>query len=120
MKWLKAPQDLKDLLEDAMKHVQCEKRPMFGYPAYFINKNMFIGLFQDKVFLRLSDGQLASLRTRFPSVSNLEPMPGRPMKNYYTIPRELYTNARAFQKVIHDSAEYTSSLSPKEKKSRKK
>jgi hypothetical protein len=80
MKWIKAPEELKDLLEDAMKDTECEKRPMFGYPAYFINKNMFIGLFQDKVFARLSDQQLAALRTKFPSIANLEPMPGKPMK----------------------------------------
>ena len=55
MKWVKAPEELKDLLEGAMKDTECEKRPIFGYPANFINNNMFIGLLQDRLFARLSD-----------------------------------------------------------------
>jgi len=120
MKWVKAPEELKELLEGAMKSIECEKRPMFGYPAYFINKNMFIGLFQDQVFARLSDQHLAALRKKYPSIANLEPMPGRPMKSYYVLPKALYAEARAFQKVILASAEYTRSLPPKQKETKKK
>lgn len=120
MKWVQAPEELKELLEAAMKDTVCEKRPMFGYPAYFINKNMFIGLFQDKVFARLSDKQLDSLLSKFPSISNLEPMPGRSMKNYYTLPKELYSDSRTFKNLIRVSADYTRSLAPKQKKSMKK
>ena len=79
MKWVKAPEELKVLLEDVMKGVVCEKKPMFGYPAYFISKNMFVGLFQDKLFVRLSESQLKELRASYPAISKLEPMPGRPM-----------------------------------------
>jgi TfoX/Sxy family transcriptional regulator of competence genes len=120
MKWIKSPEELKDLLEHAMKDTDCEKRAMFGYPAYFINKNMFIGLFQDKLFARLSDQQLAALRSKFPSIANLEPMPGRPMKSYHVLPMDLYTDLPAFKKVIQNSAEYTRSLAPKVRKIRKK
>lgn len=118
MKWVKAPDELKAFLEAAMKDTDCEKRPMFGYPAYFINKNMFIGLFQDKVFARLSEKQLISLRAKFPSITNVEPMPGRPMKNYFVLPKELYSDARKFKNVIEGSAEHTRSLTPKVNKSR--
>jgi len=34
---------------------------MFGYPAYFINGNMFVGVFADKLFLRLSDSDIAKI-----------------------------------------------------------
>ena len=34
------------------------RSPMFGYPAFFIKKNMFAGLFQDQLFLRLSPDQV--------------------------------------------------------------
>ena len=116
MKWIKAPEELKALLEGVMQDIECEKRPMFGYPAYFINKNMFIGLFQDKVFVRLSDQQLADLRKKFPAIANLEPMPGRPMKYYYTLPKDLYSDSRTFNKVIQGSVEFTRSLAPKQPK----
>ncbi len=116
MKWMKAPEELKDLLETAMKNIDCEKKPMFGYPAYFINRNLFIGIFQDKIFARLSDHQLVSLRVKYHSISNLEPMPGRPMKSYYVLPKDLYLNSKAFNSLIKSSADYTRSLAPKPKK----
>ena len=119
MKWVKAPDELKVFLEAAMKDTDCEKRPMFGYPAYFINSYMFIGLFQDKLFARLSDKQLISLRAKFPSIAHLEPMPGRPMKDYFVLPKVLYTDARKFKAVIEGSAEHTRSLAPKVKKTKK-
>ena len=59
---------LKAHIEDLMQDVDCEKRPMFGYPAYFINKNMFAGLFQDKLFLRLSPDQVTSLKKPYPDL----------------------------------------------------
>ena len=41
MKWTKAPEALKETIETLMMSVESEKKPMFGYPAYFINRNMF-------------------------------------------------------------------------------
>ncbi len=119
MKWVKAPEELKEFLEKAMTGIDCEKRPMFGYPAYFVNSHMFIGLFQDKLFVRLSPQQMTSLSAKFPSISNLEPMPGRPMKDYFVLPKGLYTNMRMFKDVVQTSAEYTRTLTPKIKKEKK-
>jgi TfoX/Sxy family transcriptional regulator of competence genes len=120
MKWMKAPEELKDLLEDVMKDVECEKRPMFGYPAYFINKNMFVGLFQDKLFVRLSEPQLRELHKAYPTIANLEPMPGRPMKDYFTLPEKLYTKSPELSMIIAKAAEHARTLSPKSKKPKKK
>jgi hypothetical protein len=119
VKWIKAPESLKKLLEDALEGVDCEKRPMFGYPAYFINRNMFIGLFQDQLFLRLSPDQLPALMKKYPSIRNLEPMPGRPMKAYFALPRGLYESPRAFREAINASAEHTRKLAPKAKTPKK-
>jgi hypothetical protein len=41
MQWEKASQEDADLLSSRMAKVECERRIMFGYPAYFNNKNMF-------------------------------------------------------------------------------
>ena len=120
MKWIKAPEELKTLLEKAMEGIECEKRPMFGYPCYFINRNMFIGLFQDQVFVRLSNSQLSSLKPKFASIVNLEPMQGRPMKDYFVLPKEIYTSNRTFGEIIRTSADHTRQLAPKAKKSKKK
>jgi TfoX/Sxy family transcriptional regulator of competence genes len=120
MKWVKAPDELKLLLENAMKGTACEKRPMFGYPAYFINKNMFAGLFQDRLFFRLSEHHVAELRRSHPPINNLEPMPGRPMKDYFVIPKELYAQPGDLSKIVLLSAKYTRTLAPKVKKPRKR
>ena|SRR5208282_5607280 len=96
------------------------KSPCSGYPAYFINKNMFAGLFQDKLFLRLSPEQLTTLTKTFPTLSNLEPMPGRPMKDYHVIPEKLYTDATRMGKVIQEAAAFCRSLPEKTKKPKKK
>ena len=120
MKWVKAPEELKSHLENLMQAVECEKRPMFGYPAYFINKNMFAGLFQNNLFLRLSPEQAGTLRKSFPTLANLEPMPGRPMKNYYVLPEKLHEDAHKMQKVVEDAAGYCRSLPEKVKQARRK
>ena len=120
MKWQKAPEELKALLERVMTGIDCEKRSMFGYPAYFINQNMFAGLFQSAVFMRLSPEQLSTLTKTYPSISQLEPMPGRPMKNHYAIPEDLYRNEDAFRKVAAEAAVHAYTLAPKEKSTAKK
>jgi TfoX/Sxy family transcriptional regulator of competence genes len=119
MKWIKAPEALKKLLDDAMAGIDCEKRPMFGYPAYFINRNMFTGLFQDQLFVRLSADHLGALLKKYPSIRHLEPMPGRPMKDYFVLPRELYGSPRALREAIDASVEHTRRLAPKAKSPRK-
>jgi TfoX/Sxy family transcriptional regulator of competence genes len=120
MKWVKAPEELKSTVQALMEGVECEMKPMFGYPAYFINKNMFAGLFQDKLFLRLSPDQVTSLKKAFPDLSLLEPMPGRPMKDYHTIPEKLYKNSTKISRVIAEAAEHCRSLPAKAQKPRKK
>ncbi len=120
MKWVKAPEELKGVLAAGMEGIDCEKRLMFGYPAYFINSNMFSGLFQASVFIRLSPDQLASLKKRHPSIAALEPMPGRPMKDYFVIPEVLYKDLQSFGKVAAEAAEYAKTLPAKKKAAKKK
>jgi TfoX/Sxy family transcriptional regulator of competence genes len=115
MKWEKAPEEHKTFLEKAMAGINCEKRLMFGYPAFFINKNMFSGLFQRSIFLRLAPGQIPSLKKKHPSLSALEPMAGRPMKDYFVVPEALYKDEKAFKKISEDAAEYALTLPPKKK-----
>ena len=96
-----------------MEPVDCQKKPMFGYPAFFINGNMFAGLFQDKLFLRLSPEQVASLSRTYPQIANLEPMPGRPMRDYFVIPEKLYRDGKRIARTVQECASFCRSLAPK-------
>lgn len=116
VKWIKAPDELKALIDKLMVPVDCEKRPMFGYPAYFINGNLFAGLFQDKLFVRLSPDQLSAVKKTFPAIANLEPMPGRPMKAYHVIPQELYKDPRKMPRLLEEAAAWCRTLSARPSK----
>ncbi len=120
MKWQKAPEELKGVIDEAVQGIDCQKRLMFGFPAYFINGNMFAGLFQSAVFLRLSPDQAAGLRRKHQALSALEPMPGRPMKDYFVIPEAVYRSKTALGHLARESAEHTRSLGPKKKTPKKK
>ena len=56
-------------------------RPMFGNISAFVNGNMFAGLFGNDLFVRVSEESEKELLGK-KGASLLEPMKGRPMKEY--------------------------------------
>jgi hypothetical protein len=89
---------------------------MFGYPAYFINGNMFTGIHGETLFLRLSDSDIKKLVEDNSGVSFFEPMPGRPMKGHVALPKKLYSKGSLFGEWLDKSVKYVSSLPPKKEK----
>jgi TfoX/Sxy family transcriptional regulator of competence genes len=59
-------------------------RPMFGSVAAFASGQMFMGLFADDLFVRLGEADRVELLAG--GGGPLEPMPGRPMREYVTLP----------------------------------
>ncbi len=116
MAWKKAPQELVDFLSDTLNDVECQKRTMFGYPAYFIKSNMFIAAHQDNIILRVSKEAKEDLKKQYGGVGDFEPMPGRVMKEYLVIPEDVYRNEEEFTRLLEMSLGYVSSLPPKVKK----
>ena len=55
-------------------------RPMFGSVAAFANDHMFMCLFADELYFRLGEEDRATLKAD--GGKPLEPMPGRPMREY--------------------------------------
>jgi TfoX/Sxy family transcriptional regulator of competence genes len=91
---------------------------MFGYPAGFINGNMFMGLFQEDMILRLSE----SYRAEFLKVDGakiFEPMPGRPMREYVAVPSRVIANKKELGSWVSRALEYGASLKPKSSKPKK-
>ena len=118
MEWKKAPTELVEFIADKMKNVNvdCDYKKMFGYPAYFINGNMFVGVHGDKLFLRLSDADMADIMKNCNDVTAFEPMSGRTMKAYVVLPQTVYSDNKLFAEWLDKSIAYVSSLPAKGKK----
>ena len=90
-------------------------RPMFGNISGFVNGNMFAGLFEEDLFVRLSEEKRNDLLGN-KGARLLEPMPGKPMKDYVVIPRAWLKQPDTVRKWIVSSLDFTSSLPPKKSK----
>ncbi len=118
--WKHAPEELVTFFLDvARKMPGAETRKMFGYPCSFANGQMFTGLFQDKMFVRLSEEDRAIFQA-IEGVQALEPMPGRPMREYCVIPERILKNASELEFWLQKSLAYAISLPPKVKKKKAK
>ncbi len=113
MKWSKPSQDLLDLLEESLKGVKFERRKMFGQYALFINGQMFAGVFEDTVFLRLPAEDQEGVFTEFDEVSQFEPKEGRAMREYITVPDSVFSQADVRRRLLSLSVTYASHLPPK-------
>jgi TfoX/Sxy family transcriptional regulator of competence genes len=116
MAWKKVSPELSQILAEAMAAFPAQKKIMFGCPAYFVNGNMFAGVHQDSVMIRLSGADQNELQRQNDEVSHFEPMPGRPMKEYLVLPISLLEDAREFSHWLQRSFDYASSLPPKQAK----
>jgi TfoX/Sxy family transcriptional regulator of competence genes len=87
---------------------------MFGYPALFLNGNMFAGTFQDKIVARLAED--ARARALKAGAKHFEPMAGRPMKEYLVVPAADVAKPAALKKWIDEAHAYATTLPEKTKK----
>jgi TfoX/Sxy family transcriptional regulator of competence genes len=65
-----------------------DRKLMFGYPVCVLRGNMFMGLHEDSLILRLAEADRAEFLGRY-DARLFEPMPGRPMKEYVAVPPAL-------------------------------
>ncbi|MDA1132537.1 MAG: TfoX/Sxy family protein [Proteobacteria bacterium] len=92
-----------------------ERRRMFGHPCAFVSGNMFMGVFGDGVFVRLGPEDRAILLAE-DGAAPFDPMGGRPMREYVTLPSEWRDEPAAAEQWVARSLTYMSSLPPKVKK----
>ena len=93
-------------------------RPMFGCPAYFTGGNLFAGVWQETLMLRLSEDDRAEVTAA--GGGPFEPMPGRPMKEYVALPPSMVADPDATAAWVRKAAAYAASLPPKKKKPRRR
>jgi len=87
-------------------------RPMFGSVAAFVGGNMFMGLVMDELFFRLDENGRESLHGL--GGRALEVMPGRPMKEYATLP-DWQSRTDEVHEWAQKSLDYAVTLPPKKK-----
>lgn len=111
MKWRKPSEELIKLFEEVTPGPPATAKKMFGFPAAFVNNNMFMGLHQENMILRLPEGSRAELLKMNAQI--FEPMPGRPMREYVVVPPSLLRDRNKLASWVQKALEYGSSLPPK-------
>ncbi len=110
----KSPPELVEAFERALP-VEAERRQMFGFPAGFVNGNMFTSLFQESFVVRLPEEAREEL-LRQPGAAPFVPMPGRPMREYVVLPPQMAMDAEAARSWARRAFDATAKLPPKQAK----
>jgi len=94
MAWKKSPEWLVETFAELVPdHPRVERRKMFGYPCAFAQGNMFMGLHEDRLVLRLGDAARDRFREET-GAGRFAPMEGREMKQYSVVPEALVRERR--------------------------
>jgi TfoX/Sxy family transcriptional regulator of competence genes len=112
--WRKSPPELIAFFDDVLPDdPRVERRKMFGYPCAFAGGNMFTGLHQESMIVRLGEADREKL-LRENGAARFEPMSGRPMREYVALPPTMAAkDARAW---VARSLDYAASLPAKKAK----
>ena len=119
MPWKEANADLVQLLSQRLEGMDIERKKMFGYPVYFVNNNMFMGVQGDHIFMRLSKNDRESILEERDDVFPFMPREGRIMKEYVVLGESFIEDEGLFHEWRDRSFAYVSSLPKKEGKRKK-
>jgi TfoX/Sxy family transcriptional regulator of competence genes len=115
MKMEKSPPELEKIFEEAFPDdPRAERRKMFGFPSGVVNGNMFGGLFERDVVLRLGEADLEMMIDDY-GAGRFEPM-GKAMKGYVTVPEAIVQEPERLREWVQRAFEFTAALPAKEKK----
>lgn len=118
-KWRPAPDWLIEVFNNAlMLFPEAEVRKTFGYPSSFANGNMFAGLHQESLVLRLSDQDRARF-LELKGARQFEPMPGRLMREYVVVPEAVLKSEGQLNTWLGRAFAYTTSLPHKARKAKR-
>ena len=113
-KWRPVPPEMTRMFDDLLVDLPlAERRQMFGCPCAFVGGQMFTGLHQENLFLRLSEADRAEF-LKLDGARMFEPM-GRPMCEYVIVPPALLASSELLDPWLERAFQYAASLPPKEK-----
>jgi TfoX/Sxy family transcriptional regulator of competence genes len=118
MEWTPSPPSLVRSFENATKNLRgVERRKMFGYPAVFVNGNMFAGLMRDSMVMKLGDAHLGRLLA-LPGAKPFAAMKGRVMRQWAVVPPAMLKDAAALKGWLGKAKAFCASLPPKKAKAK--
>src|SRR5207248_650055 len=91
---------------------RAERRKMFGFPSGVVNGNMFGGLFEKDVILRLGEADRHLMVNDY-GAAQFEPM-GRSMKGYVTVPPDIVAEPERLREWVQRAFEFAAALPAKE------
>ena len=94
------------------------ERPMFGQLAGFVNGNMFLCLFGARIAIKLPEDDAAVL-LQIKGAEPFEPMAGRPMRGYVTLPESWHEDTTKAEEWVARSLAFVGSMPPKAKPAKK-
>ncbi len=100
-----------------MSKFESERKTMFGCPCYFLNGNMFAGVFSDVLFARFSPRDREILDKQGLG-SEFQPVKGRRMKEYRTLSKKILDTPDELDRWLGSSYTYASNLESKKKAER--
>ena len=111
MAWKKSPPELIAVFEKAKPaDPSVTSRPMFGYPALFLNGKTFAGTFQDKIVVKFGDDRsIPGAKT----AKGFEPMPGRPMTGFFVVPESVVKSPAKLRAWVAHAHAYAKTLPAK-------
>jgi TfoX/Sxy family transcriptional regulator of competence genes len=113
MAWKKSPAELVAAFERVVPR-GAERRSMFGYPAAFVNGNMFSGLFEDRVVLRLDE--MGAAEAKRIGATDFEPMPGRRMTGWVAVGGEHSADEATLRRWVARAFRHAGALPAKAKR----
>lgn len=119
MKLRKPPEELVAIFDEVVPGPPVTRRKMFGYPAGFINGNLFMSLFEDSMILRLP-GELREEVIQLHGAKPFAPMAGHVMKEYVALPEPFLRDREHLCSWVGKALAYGESLEPKTSGSKSK
>jgi TfoX/Sxy family transcriptional regulator of competence genes len=120
MAWQKTSPDVIALFARVLpEDARLERRKMFGLPCAFVGGNMFAGVHEGAIVLRLSEADRAAAKAEI-GAGPFEPMPGRVMREYARVVEPLALDEAVLREWASRALAFAASLPAKAKKPRRR
>lgn len=109
--------DTVKIFEELITGIDCERKKMFGQLSVFINENLFSGVFGDRIYMKLEEGEQKRFKKANKNIRTFEPVYEQKMKEFVEL-RGCKDNMEVLRELIECSEHYVRSLPRKVHKNR--